>query len=106
MLSRLVPFFPFKLSNYFFGLTRFSLRGLVFGTLVGIIPFSVHNVYLGAIAADLATLGTRTAHRTPLERLRKVSTTSRSCSIMSCATRAKSACAVAAWMREESPKPS
>jgi uncharacterized membrane protein YdjX (TVP38/TMEM64 family) len=59
MLSRLVPFFPFKLSNYFFGLTSVSLRGFVGGTVIGIIPFSVLNVYLGAIAAELAT---RSAH--------------------------------------------
>lgn len=67
LLTRLVPFFPFKLSNYFFGLTRFSLRGFVFGTFVGIIPFSLHNVYLGSIAADIATLGARSAERTPLQ---------------------------------------
>lgn len=67
LLTRLVPFFPFKLSNYFFGLTRFSLRGFVSGTFVGIIPFSLHNAYLGSIAADIATLGTRSADRTPLQ---------------------------------------
>jgi uncharacterized membrane protein YdjX (TVP38/TMEM64 family) len=67
LLTRLVPFFPFKLSNYFFGLTRFSLRGFVAGTLVGIVPFSLHNVYLGAIAADVATLGARGGERQPLE---------------------------------------
>jgi len=67
MLTRLVPFFPFKLSNYFFGLTSFSLRGFTGGTFLGIIPFSLHNVYLGSIAADIATLGTRNTDRTPLE---------------------------------------
>jgi uncharacterized membrane protein YdjX (TVP38/TMEM64 family) len=67
MLTRLVPFFPFKLSNYFFGLMPFSLRGFTGGTFLGIIPFSVHNVYLGSIAADIATLGTRNTDRTPLE---------------------------------------
>lgn len=67
LLSRLVPFFPFKLSNYFFGLTRFSLRGFVGGTFVGIIPFSVHNAYLGSLAADFATLGVRDPERTPME---------------------------------------
>ncbi len=51
MLSRLVPFFPFKLSNYFFGLTPVSLRDFALGTLIGLIPFSLHNVYLGAMAA-------------------------------------------------------
>jgi len=67
MLTRLVPFFPFKLSNYFFGLTPFSLRGFTGGTFLGIIPFSVHSVYLGSIAADIATLGMRNTDRTQLE---------------------------------------
>jgi uncharacterized membrane protein YdjX (TVP38/TMEM64 family) len=67
ILTRLVPFFPFKLSNYLFGLMSFSLRGFTGGTFLGIIPFSVHNVYLGSIAADIATLGMRNTGRTPLE---------------------------------------
>jgi uncharacterized membrane protein YdjX (TVP38/TMEM64 family) len=67
MLSRLVPFFPFKLSNYFFGLTPFSLSAFVGGTLLGIIPFSVHNVYLGSIAADVTQLGGRHLDRSPIE---------------------------------------
>lgn len=67
LLTRLIPFFPGKLSNYFFGLTRFSLRGYVGGSLLGFIPFSINNVYLGSIAADLSTLGARGADRSPLE---------------------------------------
>lgn len=67
LLTRLIPFFPSKISNYFFGLTTFSFHGYVFGSLIGFIPFSVHNVYLGSIAADLATLGERQLGRTPLE---------------------------------------
>lgn len=67
LLTRLVPFFPFKLSNYLFGVTRISLRGFVGGTLIGEIPLSVHNVYLGSLAADLATLGQRPVERTPWE---------------------------------------
>ncbi len=51
MLIRLVPFFPFKLSNYFFGLTPLALEDFTLGTAIGIIPFSLHNVYLGAMAA-------------------------------------------------------
>ena len=64
MLTRLVPFFPFKLSNYFFGLTSFSLRGFVGGTLVGVIPFSVYNVYLGSIASEFVTHGVAPMGRT------------------------------------------
>jgi uncharacterized membrane protein YdjX (TVP38/TMEM64 family) len=67
MLTRLVPFFPFKLSNYFFGLTSFSLRGFVAGSFLGIIPFSLHNVYLGSIAAEIAIWRTSHTARTPLE---------------------------------------
>ena len=67
LLSRLVPFFPFKLSNYFFGLTKFSLRGFMGGTFVGIIPLSLHNVYLGSIAADISLEGARNADRSPIE---------------------------------------
>ena len=67
LLTRLIPFFPSKISNYFFGLTPFSLRGFVAGSLLGFIPFSVHNVYLGSIAGDIATLGQRHVGRTPLD---------------------------------------
>jgi len=67
LLTRLIPFFPSKISNYFFGLTPFSLRGYVGGSLLGFIPFSINNVYLGSIAADLSTLGERSLNRTPLE---------------------------------------
>lgn len=67
LLTRLIPFFPSKISNYFFGLTPFSLRGYIGGSLLGFIPFSVHNAYLGSIAADITTLGMRNMGRTPLE---------------------------------------
>lgn len=67
LLTRLVPFFPGKLSNYIFGLSDVSLRDFVFASLLGFIPFSLHNVYLGSIAADVATLGSRNSERTPLE---------------------------------------
>jgi uncharacterized membrane protein YdjX (TVP38/TMEM64 family) len=67
MLTRLIPFFPGKISNYFFGLTPVSFHAYVVGSLIGFIPFSVLNVYLGSIAADIATLGERNIDRTPLE---------------------------------------
>lgn len=67
LLTRLIPFFPGKLSNYFFGLTKFSFPGYVAGTLIGFTPFSLHNVYLGSLAADITTLGVRNTGRTPLE---------------------------------------
>lgn len=61
LVTRLIPFFPSKLSNYFFGLTSVSLRAFALGSLVGFVPLSLHNVYLGAIAAELTTRGLRTA---------------------------------------------
>lgn len=67
LLTRLVPFFPGKLSNYVFGLSGVSLRDYVLASLLGFIPFSLHNVYLGSIAADIATLGSRNHERTALE---------------------------------------
>lgn len=56
LLTRLIPFFPGKLSNYVFGLADFRLGGYTLGSLVGFIPFSLHNVYLGSLAADIATV--------------------------------------------------
>jgi len=67
LLTRLIPFFPSKISNYFFGMTQFSLRGYVGASLLGFTPFSIHNVYLGSLAADISTLGGRNPGRSPLE---------------------------------------
>lgn len=67
LLTRLVPFFPFKLSNYLFGLSRFSLPGFVLGTATGIIPNTLATVYMGSLAADLATLESRGATRSALD---------------------------------------
>lgn len=67
LLTRLIPFFPGKLSNYFFGLTGFSLHSYTLGTLIGLIPFSLHNVYLGSLAANLVSLENRELGRTPVE---------------------------------------
>ncbi|SDZ83020.1 TVP38/TMEM64 family protein [Microbulbifer marinus] len=66
MLTRLVPLFPFKLSNYFFGLTPVRLRDFVIGNAIGIVPITLHNVYIGSIAADLTTLG-QLDERTPVQ---------------------------------------
>ncbi len=66
LATRLIPFFPFKISNYFFGLTDFPFAGFVFGTIVGIIPYSLYNVYLGSIAANLTDLSALDS-RSPME---------------------------------------
>ncbi len=67
LLTRLIPFFPSKVANYFFGLTTFRFRGYLLGSALGFIPFSVHNVYLGSIVGDLAALTQRELGRTPVE---------------------------------------
>lgn len=67
MLTRMVPLFPFKLSNYFFGLTPLRFRDFNLGNLIGVIPITVNNVYVGSIAADIASIGTGRATRTPVE---------------------------------------
>ncbi|QHQ40809.1 TVP38/TMEM64 family protein [Microbulbifer hydrolyticus] len=67
MLTRMVPLFPFKLSNYFFGLTPLRFRDFCIGNFLGVIPITVNNVYVGSIAADLASIGTDRATRTPTE---------------------------------------
>ncbi|RLB88295.1 MAG: TVP38/TMEM64 family protein [Deltaproteobacteria bacterium] len=63
LLTNLVPFFPFKLSHYFFGLTGFSLRDFVIGVFFGIMPITITNAYIGSLAADLSTLGLRSSSR-------------------------------------------
>lgn len=65
LFSRLIPFFPAKLANYFFGLTSVNLSAFVGGSALGFVPLSLHNVYLGAIAAELTTEGLRTADYGP-----------------------------------------
>ncbi len=67
LLTRLIPFFPGKVSNYFFGLSGVTLRGYSIGTFIGLVPFSLHNVYLGSLAASLTSLDSRQFGRTPLE---------------------------------------
>jgi uncharacterized membrane protein YdjX (TVP38/TMEM64 family) len=67
LLTRLIPFFPSKLANYFFGLTQFRLSRYSGASFIGFIPFSLHNVYLGSIVADLSQLGTRETERSMLE---------------------------------------
>lgn len=59
LLSRFLPLFPFKLSNYFFGLTAISFRHFFFANLVGVMPISLMNVYVGSVTAELAALTER-----------------------------------------------
>jgi uncharacterized membrane protein YdjX (TVP38/TMEM64 family) len=54
--TRLIPFFPFKVSNYFFGFIRFPFAPFFWGTLVGLVPATLVSVSAGALASDVSTL--------------------------------------------------
>ena len=58
LLTRLSPLFPFNLLNYAFGITQVSLRDYVLGS-VGMIPGTIMYVYIGSLAGDLASLGSK-----------------------------------------------
>lgn len=67
LLTRLIPFFPGKLSNYFFGLTDFRFSAYALATAIGLIPFSLHNVYVGSLISDLAELREGGLTRSPIQ---------------------------------------
>jgi uncharacterized membrane protein YdjX (TVP38/TMEM64 family) len=67
LLTRLIPFFPGKLSNYVFGLTDFRFFAYVLASLIGFIPFSLHNVYVGSLISDLAELREGGLARSPVQ---------------------------------------
>lgn len=54
-LLRLVPFFPFKTSNYLLGALRVPRGPFVLGTALGILPMTVVTVSAGALADDLVS---------------------------------------------------
>ena len=66
-LIRMLPFFPFKLSNYFFGLTPLVGRSYLIGTFIGLWPITLFNVYLGSIATDLIALSASSSTTSPLQ---------------------------------------
>lgn len=66
MFTRLVPFFPFKLSNYVFGSTSIPFRQFLLGTSIGIVPISVTNVWAGSLAGSLSNLEGDGAPDSPL----------------------------------------
>ncbi|MES2625087.1 MAG: TVP38/TMEM64 family protein [Pseudomonadota bacterium] len=67
LLTRLIPLFPGKLSNYFFGLTNFNFWRYVAASLIGYIPFTLHNVYLGSLVSDLTAVGEGGMARSPAQ---------------------------------------
>ncbi|TVR73865.1 MAG: TVP38/TMEM64 family protein [Spirochaetaceae bacterium] len=56
-LTRNSPVFPFNLSNYAYGLTAVPAGGYLLASWIGMLPGTVMYVYLGSLAASVATLG-------------------------------------------------
>jgi len=65
--TRMVPFFPFKLSNYAFGLTAVRIRDFALGTFIGLWPIAIFNAYLGSIAGDVMAIGATNQQRSATE---------------------------------------
>jgi len=59
--TRMIPFFPFKLSNYVFGVSSVGGKHYIVGTFLGLWPISIFNAYLGSMAVDLLSIGTTNA---------------------------------------------
>ncbi len=55
LMTRLSPVFPFVLLNYAYGITKVRLSDYFFASLIGMIPGTVLYVYLGSLAASVAT---------------------------------------------------
>lgn len=53
---RMLPFSPFKVSNYAFGLTPVPLPAYFVGTFLGLWPVTLFNTYLGSLANTLLFL--------------------------------------------------
>ncbi|MBM4284089.1 MAG: TVP38/TMEM64 family protein [Deltaproteobacteria bacterium] len=53
VFTRLIPFFPYVLLNYAFGITRVSFPGFLLATLFGMIPVTTAFVYFSANLLDL-----------------------------------------------------
>jgi len=66
-LTRMLPFFPFKLSNYLFGLTPLTRWSYVLGTFIGLWPITLFNVYLGSITSDLIALRAAGTANSPVQ---------------------------------------
>ena len=52
-LTRMIPLFPFKLSNYYFGVSGFRFAGFFWGTALGTLPLTFALVYIGSLIPDL-----------------------------------------------------
>lgn len=67
MFTRMIPMFPYKVSNYVFGCTRVKLWEFWLGNTIGILPLTFTNVYVGSLAVNLTSMGDRDAPLTTTE---------------------------------------
>lgn len=51
-ISRLMPFFPFNVQNYIFGITDVSLKTFVCASIIGLIPGTTCYTYLGFLGEN------------------------------------------------------
>lgn len=58
-LTRLSPIFPFNLLNYAYGVTKVTVRDYILASWIGMMPGTAMYVYIGSLAGDVATLGSR-----------------------------------------------
>lgn len=56
LLARLSPLFPFNLLNYALALTSVRLEHYVVASWIGMLPATILYVYVGTLAASLATI--------------------------------------------------
>lgn len=66
-LTRNSPVFPFNLSNYAYGLTAVPAGGYLLASWIGMLPGTVMYVYLGSLAASVATLGASEQRTGPVQ---------------------------------------
>ncbi len=55
LLTRLSPIFPFVFLNYLYSITKVKLSDYFLATALGMIPGTILYVYLGSLAASVAT---------------------------------------------------
>jgi uncharacterized membrane protein YdjX (TVP38/TMEM64 family) len=66
-LTRNSPVFPFNLSNYAYGLTAVPAGGYLLASWIGMLPGTVMYVYLGSLAASVATIGASEQRTGPVQ---------------------------------------
>ena len=67
-LTRLILGFPFKVSNWAFGMSQIPPRDFILGTLVGVIPRVAAFIYCGSLMKNLTDLSGPDAASTPARR--------------------------------------